>query len=74
LADVLDHSLSDELILVTSFGSGAGSDAFIIKTTKENETRRNKKTVRKCIEYKKYLDYALYAKFKGKIKGVSLQK
>lgn len=74
LANVLDNSFSDELILVTSFGSGAGSDAFIIKTTKENERRRNKKTVKGYIEDKEYVDYAIYAKLKGKIKGVSLQK
>lgn len=74
LANVLDNAVTDDLILVTSFGSGAGSDAFIIKTTKENEKRRNKRPVKKYIEDKEYVDYAIYAKMKNKIKGVSFQK
>jgi len=74
LANVLDHANEGDLILATSFGSGAGSDAFIIKVTKENERRRNPNPIKKYIEDKEYIDYAIYAKFKGKIKGISLRK
>ncbi|HEX54623.1 MAG: hydroxymethylglutaryl-CoA synthase [Candidatus Altiarchaeales archaeon] len=74
LANILDDAVSGNLILAVSYGSGAGSDAFIIKVKKENERRRNKKTVKKFMEDKEYIDYSVYAKLKGKIKGVKLQK
>ncbi|MEM4347539.1 MAG: hydroxymethylglutaryl-CoA synthase [Candidatus Altiarchaeota archaeon] len=70
LCAVLDEAIEDDLILMTSYGSGAGSDSFIIKVLKENERRRNKKTVKYYIQNKEYLDYALYAKFKKKIKSL----
>lgn len=62
------------MILMVSYGSGAGSDAFIIEATKENEKNRNKKTVRSYIDRKEYVNYSIYSKLKGKIKGVSLEK
>lgn len=74
LANVLDYANEGDLILATSFGSGAGSDAFIIKVTKENELRRNPEPIKKYIDDKEYIDYAIYAKFKGKIKGIHLRK
>lgn len=74
LASILDEAKPGELILAVSYGSGAGSDAFIIEVTEENEERRNKKKFRNYLEKKTYLDYATYAKFKGKIKGVKLER
>jgi hydroxymethylglutaryl-CoA synthase len=74
LAAVLDEANAGDKILAVSYGSGAGSDAFIIEVTKENEKRRNKKTVKSYINKKEYLNYSIYSKFKGKIKGVSLEK
>jgi len=74
LVNVLDNAKADEMILVSSFGSGAGSDAFIIKVTGENERRRNPNPLKNYIENKEYVDYAIYAKLKRKIKGVNLQK
>lgn len=74
LANILDCANEGDLILAASFGSGAGSDAFIIKVTKENENRRNPTPIKKYIDDKEYIDYATYAKFKGKIKGVHLRK
>jgi len=74
LARVLDDAKEDDMILLTSYGSGAGSDSFVIKVTKENEKRKNPYPVQKYIDNKEYIDYAIYAKFKGKIKGVKLQK
>jgi len=68
LCAVLDEACAGDLILVSSYGSGAGSDAFIIEVFRENEKRRNPKPVKKFIEDKEYIDYAIYAKFKSKIK------
>ena len=74
LAAVLDEAKADQMILLTSYGSGAGSDSFIIKTTKEIEKYKNKKPVNQQVNRKEYIDYAIYAKFKSKIKGVSMQR
>ncbi|MFH1722367.1 MAG: hydroxymethylglutaryl-CoA synthase [Candidatus Altiarchaeota archaeon] len=74
LAKVLDQAKKGEKILAVSYGSGAGSDAFILKVTKENEKRRNPTPLQSYIERKTYIDYAVYAKFKSKLKGVSLDK
>ncbi len=74
LVNVLDHAKAGEMILVSSFGSGAGSDAFIIKVTEENEKRRNQRPLQAYIDDKEYVDYATYAKLKRKIKGVNMEK
>ena len=74
LANVLDKADAGDMILVTSYGSGAGSDSFIIKVTKENERRRNQTPVKNYIDDKSYVDYAVYSKMKSKIKEVSLER
>jgi len=70
LASVLDVAKPGQKILVTSFGSGAGSDSFAITVTKNIEKRRAKKAVFKMIENKSYVDYISYAKHRRKIKGL----
>ena len=72
LVNVLDTAKAGDLILLCSYGSGAGSDAFIIEVTKENERRRNPHPLKAYIEDKTYIDYAIYAKHKSKIKGIRL--
>jgi hydroxymethylglutaryl-CoA synthase len=74
LARVLDEAVADDMVLVTSYGSGAGSDSFVIKVTGENERRRNQTPVKKYIDDKSYVDYAIYSKMKSKIKEVGLTK
>ncbi|MFH1125598.1 MAG: hydroxymethylglutaryl-CoA synthase [Candidatus Altiarchaeota archaeon] len=74
LAAVLDEAKPNQRILLTSYGSGAGSDSFIMETTKLLAKMRNKKPVQQMINHKEYLDYAIYAKFKSKIKGISMQR
>ncbi len=74
LSAVLDEAEAGDMILATSYGSGAGSDAFIIKATDRISKNRNPKPVREQIKDRIYIEYSTYAKFKGKIKGVGLQK
>ncbi len=74
LAAILDEAAGGDSILAVSYGSGAGSDAFIIEVTEENEKRRNKRKVRDYMKNKEYIDYSIYVKFKGKLKGVALQR
>jgi hydroxymethylglutaryl-CoA synthase len=69
LAATLDVARPGERIFVTSFGSGAGSDAFSIRVKdKIDEIRHGAPSVREYIEDAEYLDYAMYAKHKGKLK------
>ena len=67
LSAVLDIAKPGDRILATSYGSGAGSDSFDITVTGkiENYPRNN---IRKMIENKVYLDYALYMKHRGEFK------
>jgi hydroxymethylglutaryl-CoA synthase len=69
LTAVLDVAKPGERILMTSFGSGAGSDSFSIKVTEKIEAARQKApSTQSYIDNKKYIDYATYLKFRGKIK------
>jgi hydroxymethylglutaryl-CoA synthase len=68
LAATLDLAEPGDRIFVTSFGSGAGSDAFSIKVTdKIEEIRNGAPSVRDYLGKAVYLDYAIYAKHKGKL-------
>ncbi|GAB4317569.1 MAG: hydroxymethylglutaryl-CoA synthase [Methanobacteriaceae archaeon] len=69
LAAILDIAQPGEKILAVSYGSGAGSDAFSIEVTDLIEKNRNAAPkVRDMIKRKTYVDYAVYAKYKGKLR------
>jgi hydroxymethylglutaryl-CoA synthase len=69
LAAILDIAQPGERILAVSYGSGAGSDAFSITVTdKIKKIRDHAPKVTELVEKKSYVDYAMYAKFKGKLK------
>ncbi|MBV1768474.1 MAG: hydroxymethylglutaryl-CoA synthase [Methanobacterium sp.] len=69
LAAILDVAQAGDKILAVSYGSGAGSDAFSITVNDKIEERRDlAPKVQDMIETKCYVDYALYAKFKDKLK------
>ena len=69
LAAILDIAQPGERILAVSYGSGAGSDAFSITVNDSIEERReHAPKVSEMVENKNYVNYALYAKFKGKLK------
>lgn len=68
LAAVLDVAQPGERILLASFGSGAGSDAFsIIAEEPLVEKRKRVTPVRQMIEKCVKIDYAVYSKFREKL-------
>ncbi|MDO5846057.1 MAG: hydroxymethylglutaryl-CoA synthase [Methanocorpusculum sp.] len=71
LAAVLDIAKPGDRIFVTSYGSGAGSDAFDITVTDailDTIDRAKAPSVESMLAKKNYLDYAVYARHKGKIR------
>ncbi len=69
LAAILDEAKPGDRICAVAYGSGAGSDAFDIKVTDEIEhfARSRAPTIVQMNDNLKFLDYATYAKFRGKI-------
>jgi len=69
LSAVLDEAKPGNRILVTSFGSGAGSDSFAISVTDRIDAARDRAPkTQDYIAKKKYIDYATYLKFRRKLK------
>jgi len=70
LAAILDVAKPGDMIFMVSFGSGAGSDGFIYRVTKEITKVQNRAPkLRDYLDKDKiYLDYGQYAKFRKKIK------
>jgi hydroxymethylglutaryl-CoA synthase len=68
LAAVLDIAKPEARILVTSYGSGAGSDAYLFRTTSQLSDKRNrqKMSVRYQAEspFLEYVDYTTYRRLK----------
>src|SRR3989338_992751 len=61
LTAVLEKAKPGDLIYLCSYGSGAGSDSFVLRVTKNILKRRKEFT--KVIGDKKYIDYPTYLKF-----------
>jgi len=70
LTATLDISKPGDMILIVSYGSGAGSDAFIFRTTKRiDEVRDLAPRTRYLLDKNKnYLEYGVYAKYRRKIR------
>jgi len=64
LAAVLDEAKPGNRILLTSYGSGAGSDGFDITVTDEilHFARHNAPSIQQLVSQKDYIDYGTYAK------------
>jgi hydroxymethylglutaryl-CoA synthase len=61
LAAVLDQAQPNQKILVTSYGSGSGSDSFVFNTTDLLTTKQSKaRTTLAYVARKKYVSYAKY--------------
>src|SRR3989344_4073962 len=65
LVSVLEEAKAGDLVLLASYGSGAGSDAFVFKVTKNLEKRRRE--FGKILADKKYIDYPTYLKYMNTI-------
>ena len=68
LAAVLDIAKPEERILITSYGSGAGSDAYLLRTTSQllDKRQRQKINVKYQAEnpFVEYVDYTTYRRLK----------
>lgn len=69
LAAVLEIAKPEEKIFMVSYGSGAGADAFYLRTTKEliNKRKLIKKNFSWFLENKNYISYIEMLKNEGKI-------
>ena len=69
LAAILDIASAGDRIFMTSFGSGAGSDAFSFRVTDRLDgIRSGAPSVSDLLADKEYVNYATYARHKGKIR------
>jgi hydroxymethylglutaryl-CoA synthase len=70
LTAILDVAKPGDLVLLTSFGSGAGSDSFIFRVGERiHEVQDLAPKTRPQLDEKKiYVDYGTYAKLRGKIR------
>jgi hydroxymethylglutaryl-CoA synthase len=68
LTAILDIAKPGEKILMVSFGSGAGSDAFTLTVTDRIETRRGLAPLTQdYVRRRTEIDYATYARYRGKL-------
>jgi len=69
LAATLDVAKPNDRVFVTAYGSGAGSDSFDIAVTDGilSLERAQTPTVQSLVERKVMIDYATYAKIRGKL-------
>ncbi len=68
LCAVLDIAKPGERILLTSFGSGAGSDSFSLLVTDAIAERRPLHNVDYYVSRKAYIDYGHYVRMRKKLK------
>ena len=68
LTAVLDEARPGDKVLVVSFGSGAGSDAFSLEVTERIEAARDlAPKTREYIARRIPIDYATYVRYRGKL-------
>jgi hydroxymethylglutaryl-CoA synthase len=67
LSAVLDVAKSQQKVLICSYGSGSGSDAFIFNITKNISKLKRIDTVSEQLDKKKYINYGEYLKLMRKI-------
>jgi hydroxymethylglutaryl-CoA synthase len=68
LTAILDQAQPGDRILMVSFGSGAGSDAFSLRVTERIAERRDRApSTRAYIARRKEIDYATYTRLRHKL-------
>ena len=68
LTAILDEAKPEDRILLVSYGSGAGSDAMVLRVTEQVEERR--KLAASTMDYvnrRTEIDYAEYVRMRGKL-------
>jgi hydroxymethylglutaryl-CoA synthase len=69
LTAILDSAKAGDRILMVSYGSGAGSDAFDLVVTDKIEAKRHlAPTTQAYIQRRTEIDYATYTRYRGKLK------
>lgn len=69
LTAILDIAQPGDRILMVSYGSGAGSDAFDIRVTDRiRDMSHRAPTTRDYISCRTQIDYATYSRYRGKLK------
>jgi hydroxymethylglutaryl-CoA synthase len=69
LTAILDVAKPGDRILMISYGSGAGSDAFDIRVTDRIvDVQKRAPSTRDYINRRTQIDYATYCRFRGKLK------
>jgi len=68
LTAILDEAKPGDRILLVSYGSGAGSDAMVVRVTEMIEERRSLAVMtRAYIDRRTEIDYAEYVRMRGKL-------
>lgn len=68
LTAILDIAEPGDRILMVSFGSGAGSDAMVIRATERLVEMRDRAIFTQAyVQRRKEIDYAQYARMRGKL-------
>ncbi len=68
LTAILDEASPGDRILLVSYGSGAGSDAFSLRATETLAPRRERAPdTQSYVERRTEIDYATYARMRGKL-------
>ena len=68
LTNILDQAKGGNRILMVSYGSGAGSDAFVINVTKTiTERQKMAPLTADYIQRRTEIDYATYTRYRGKL-------
>ncbi len=70
LTAILDEAKAGDRILMLSYGSGAGSDAFDLRVTEKIDAVRGRATTtREYIARRTPIDYATYCRYRGLLKA-----